>query len=307
MHAPSDDLRRHPMVHDLLAKCRFPATPVLRCAVSGGPDSMALLALAVASGARVEAHHVHHHLRVEADKDVIVIRRFADEHGVPVIEHHVTVAPGANLEARAREARYGALPDVALTGHTADDRAETMLINLMRGAAASGLSSMQHERRPLIALRRRDTHDLCAALGIAVVSDTMNDDPRFQRTRVRGELVPLLNDISGRDVVPILVRQSDIMADDERLLDELAATIDPTDARSVRDAPLPLARRALRKWLANPYPPDVATIERVLSVARGQATACDIGSGRSVRRSQQRLSIITAREDDPESRRDNVV
>lgn len=307
MHAPSDDLLRHPMVHDLLAKCRFPSTSVLRCAVSGGPDSMALLALAVASGARVEAHHVHHHLRVDADDDIVIIRHFADKYGVPVIEHHVTVAPGANLEARAREARYGALPGDALTGHTADDRAETMLINLMRGAAASGLSSMQSERRPLLALRRRDTHDLCAALGITVVNDTMNDDPRFQRTRVRGELVPLLNDISGRDVVPILLRQSDVMADDERLLEELAASIDPTDARSVRDAPLPLARRALRKWLANPYPPDVATIDRVLGVARGDATACDVGAGRSVRRSQQRLSIVTAHRDDPGSRQENVV
>ena len=268
---------------------------------------MALLALAVASGARVEAHHVNHHLRTDADDDVNIIRRFADEYAVDVVEHHVTVAPGANLEARAREARYGVLPDDALTGHTADDRAETMLINLMRGAAAAGMSSMQRTRRPLLALRRRDTHDLCAVLGIAVVSDTMNDDPRFQRTRVRSELVPLLNDIAGRDVVPILVRQSDIMADDERLLDELAATIDPTDARSVRDAPLPLARRALRKWLANPYPPDVATIERVLTVARGEVTACDIGAGRSVRRSQQRLSIVTAHVHDPGSRRDDVV
>jgi tRNA(Ile)-lysidine synthase len=307
MRAPDDVLVRHPMVRELLTKCRFPAAPVLRCAVSGGPDSMALLALAVASGARVEAHHVHHHLRADADDDVVIIRRFADAHAVSVIEHHVAVAPGPNLEARARDARYGALPGDALTGHTADDRAETMLINLMRGAAASGLSSMQHERRPLLALRRRDTHDLCAALGIAVVSDTMNDDPRFQRTRVRGELVPLLNDIAGRDVVPILVRQSEIMKDDERLLDELAATLDPTDARSVRDAPLPLARRALRRWLASPYPPDVATIERVLAVARGEAKACDIGAGRSVRRSQQRLTIVTSHGDDPGSGDENVV
>lgn len=307
MNAPSFELRRHPDTVALLARCRFPEASTLRCAVSGGPDSMALLALAVATGARVEAHHVNHHLRTDADADIGVIRRFADSHGVVVVEHHVSVSTGPNLEARARAARYGALPDDALTGHTADDQAETMLINLMRGAGASGLSSMQHARRPLIGLRRSDTHALCRTLAIDVVSDSMNDDPRFQRTRVRSELVPLLNDIAKRDVVPILVRQSDILADDERLLDDLASTIDPTDARSLRDAPLPLARRALRAWLADPYPPDVATIERVLSVARGDATACDIGGGRSIRRSQQRLRLIIGSDADPGSDTKTVV
>ena len=307
MSAPHLQLAAHPAVAALAQRCRFPTAESLRCAVSGGADSMALLALAIATGMRIEAHHVNHHLRPDADEDVAIIRRFADMHNAKVVEHHVEVAPGANLEARARAARYEVLPPDALTGHTADDMAETMLINLMRGAGTAGLSSMQPERRPLLALRRSDTQSLCIALGISVVFDEMNDDPRFQRTRVRHELVPLLNDIAKRDVVPILVRQSEVMGDDDRLLDELASTIDPTDARIVRDAPLPLARRALRRWLANPYPPDVATIERVLGVARGDATACDIGAGRSVRRSQQRLSIVTTQGATPGSGAENVV
>jgi tRNA(Ile)-lysidine synthase len=307
MSAPHHEFSAHPAVAPLARLCRFPDVDVVRCAVSGGADSMALLVLALARGVPVEAHHVNHHLRPDADGDVAIIRRFADAHGVTVVEHHVNVPAGANLEARARTARYEVLPPDALTGHTADDMAETMLINLMRGAGTAGLSSMQPERRPLLALRRSDTRSLCSVLGIDVVTDAMNEDPRFQRTRVRHELVPLLNDIAKRDVVPILVRQSDVMGDDDRLLDELASTIDPTDARSVRDAPLPLARRALRSWLANPYPPDVATIERVLAVARGEATACDVGSGRSVRRSQQRLTIVASQGLNPGSDAKNVV
>ena len=68
------------------------------------------------------------------------------------------------------------------------------------------------------------------------------------------------------------------MADDADLLDELAAGLDPTDATLVAEAPLPLARRALREWLRGDHPPDSATVERVLSVAAGEARATDIGS-----------------------------
>jgi tRNA(Ile)-lysidine synthase len=119
----------------------------------------------------------------------------------------------------------------------------------------------------------------------------MNDDPRFQRTRIRHELLPLLNHIAERDVALVLARQADVIRDDDTYLEELAAGLDPTDARALIAAPAPLARRALRQWLADPYPPDVATIERVLDVARGATRACDIGANRRVRRSLQRLHI----------------
>jgi hypothetical protein len=81
------------------------------------------------------------------------------------------------------------------------------------------------------------------------------------------------------------------MRDDDDLLEELAAMIDVEDAKALTTAPVALARRAVRQWLANPLPPDAATVERVLAVARGDATACEIGNGREVRRSHQRLGI----------------
>ena len=93
------------------------------------------------------------------------------------------------------------------------------------------------------------------------------------------------------DPTPLLARTADVLRADNDLLDELARDIDPTDALALASAPAPLARRAIRQWLANPYPPDLATIERVLSVARGDTLACDIGENREIRRSKQRLSL----------------
>jgi tRNA(Ile)-lysidine synthase len=101
-----------------------------------------------------------------------------------------------------------------------------------------------------------------------------------------------MNQLACRDLVPVLVRQATLFRDDADLLDELAASIDPTDAKALAAAPLPLARRALRRWLTTDHPPDAATVERVLRVANGQASGCDLGGGRRVERSRQRLHLL---------------
>lgn len=248
------------------------------------------------------AHHVHHGLRPEADRDAAAAERLARHLGAAFVLHPVVVGPGPNLEARARDARRAALPPGTLTGHTADDQAETVLIRLLRGAGADGLAAMRRgPTKPLLGLRRRETRALCDALGLETVADRMNDDPRFVRTRIRHEVLPLLHEVSGRDIVPVLVRSADLLRDDTELVDELSATIDPTDARSLTAAPVPLARRAVRRWLAVAgYPPDAATVERVLAVARGDARACEIGGGRRVHRSAQRLHLGTPG-DDPDN------
>ena len=210
----------------------------------------------------------------------------------------VHVTDGPNLEARARAARYAALPPDVMTGHTADDQAETVLINLLRGAAAGGLAGMRPSpRRPLLALRRSETEGLCAAAGLPTVTDPSNTDPRHLRNRVRHELLPQLAALAGRDLVPVLARQADVLRADDDLLDDLATALDPTDAKALAAAPLPLARRAVRRWLTTTHPPDLATVERVLAVARGEALAADVGAGRQVRRSRQRLALFGPAED----------
>jgi tRNA(Ile)-lysidine synthase len=203
----------------------------------------------------------------------------------------VDVPPGPNLEARLRTARYAALPDDVLTGHTADDQAETVLLNLLRGAGLDGLAGMRPERHPLLGLRRHETHALCAELGLQPVADPTNDSPAFRRNRVRHELLPLLDAIAERDVTPVLARQAAILREEADLADELAAGLDPTDARSLTAAPAALARRAVRRWLTTEHPPDAGTVERVLAVARGDHRACEVAPGVRVERHQQRLRL----------------
>jgi len=276
-----------------LGACTFPLPgTAVHCAVSGGADSLALLLLAHAHGLNVTAHHVDHGLRATSSSDIDVVRGVAEPLGIPVVLHKVSVPQGSNVEARAREARYGVMPAGVMTGHTADDQAETVLINVLRGAAASGLSAMRPgTTRPLLALRRADTEAICRECGIQPVTDETNTDPRYVRNRIRHELLPLMADISQRDPAVLLARTADLLRADNDFLDELASHLDPTDALALAAAPAPLAYRALRQWLSQPYPPDLATLERILTVARGEAVACDIGENRQIRRSKQRLTL----------------
>jgi tRNA(Ile)-lysidine synthase len=279
---------------ELLANCTFPPPGTeVTCAVSGGADSMALMILAVAAGCNVTAIHVDHRLRSGSDREGDVVAGAARRFGAAFRSETIDVGGGPNLEARARDARYGVLPADVMTGHTADDQAETMLLNLMRGAASSGLAAMRPGfRRPLLGLRRASTDDLCRTLELTVVDDPSNRDPAYLRNRVRHELLPAMNALAQRDLVPVLTRQSRLLRDDADLLDELAAALDPTDAKHLAAAPLPLARRAVRRWLATDHPPDAATVDRVLRVAGGLASGCDIGAGRRVERSRQRLRLL---------------
>lgn len=283
------------MLEQLVARCSFPptGTPVT-CAVSGGADSLALLALAVSAGCAVTAVHVDHGLRAGSSRDAEVVAAAATRFGAAFRSERVCVDTGADLEARARAARFAVLPDDVLTGHTADDQAETMLLNLMRGSALDGLAAMRSGRHPLRCLRRRETQALCAELSLAPVVDAMNLDVAFRRNRVRLELMPLLDDIAERDVTAVLARQADLWRDEVDLLDALASEIDATDAPALAAAKPALARRAVRRWLrertdAETHPPDSAAVERVLAVARGEALACEISPHLRISRTKQRL------------------
>ena len=293
MPSLADTARGLPLVSDLLSRCTFPPQHShVDCAVSGGADSVALFVLACAANLNVTAWHVDHGLRENSHTEAALVAQLAAQLGAQFETRTVSVEQGANTEARAREARFAALPSGVMTGHTADDQAETILINLLRGSGTRGLAGMQPtSQRPLLQLRRNETVALCNALGISVFNDPSNDDERFQRNRIRHEVLPLLESLAKRDLVPVLTRQADLLRDDDDLLNELASALDPTDALALANAPVALSRRAIRSWLTNPLVPDSATVERVLDVARGNTLACDIGLGRQVRRSQQRLRI----------------
>ena len=182
-------------------------------AVSGGPDSTALLhTLHRASkelGLTVQAHGVDHGLRAAAAAELGKARRLAEELGVPYTESRVAVAPGGNLQERARLARLEALEAAArqggcdriATGHHADDRAETVLIRLLGGGTHRGLAVLPPRDgvrvRPLVRARRWDVLQHLARHRLEFAEDPSNDDPRFLRSRVRHELLPLLENLSS--------------------------------------------------------------------------------------------------------------
>jgi tRNA(Ile)-lysidine synthase len=181
-------------------------------AVSGGPDSLALLLLATATRpGRIEAATVDHALRPEAQAEAAMVAGVCERLGVP----HVTLTarwgeiPRTAIQERARGQRYrllgywaeeGGLGALA-TAHHADDQAETLLMRLARGSGVRGLAGMRarsvapgsHVRliRPLLGWRRSELEEICAAAGIMPVADPSNDDDRFERIRVRHGLASL--------------------------------------------------------------------------------------------------------------------
>ena len=279
---------------DLLARCAFPSPgATVDCAVSGGPDSLALLVLAVEAGLMVTAWHVDHGLRPGSDAEGERVAVVADSLGAAAVSVTAMVGDGPNLEARAREARLDALPDGVLTGHTADDQAETVLLNLLRGSGVHGSAGIGDPgRRPLLGLRRSETRALCVACGLEPLDDPMNVDPRFVRNRIRNEVLPLLAEVSDRDPVPLLARHAGLAGEAVVLLDALIADIDPTDARTLAMLSPELARLALRGWLTGLLggrPPDAAAIDRVFDVAGGLVRATEVAGGLRIERSRGRL------------------
>jgi len=203
-------------------------------ACSGGPDSVALLALAAQVGLRPVAVHVDHGARPGSAAEADVVAAFAERLGTGFAAETVAVAPGPNFEARAREARYEALErararlgaTAVLVGHSRDDQAETVLLNMLRGAGVSGLAGMPARRgsivRPLLGVPRADLAAVCAQLGLAPVQDPMNADPTHRRVWLRREVIPALETGAGRDLREVLARQAAVARADSDLLDSLA-------------------------------------------------------------------------------------
>lgn len=185
-------------------------------AVSGGPDSMALLHVMARLRAKLAfglfAHGVDHGLRAEAPDELELAAALADRVEVPFTRTKVSVRAGSNLQARARDARWEALRraaasarcDRVATAHHADDRAETVLLRLLRGAGPAELAVLapreQERVRPLVRARRSDVEQHVARHGLDVARDPSNDDARYLRARLRHEVLPLLERLSPRIV-----------------------------------------------------------------------------------------------------------
>jgi tRNA(Ile)-lysidine synthase len=289
---------------ELLDACAFPpAETHVDLAVSGGPDSLGLLLLALAVGLRVAVHHVDHRARATSGDDARFVEELCQTLGVPCIVHDVEVPSGANFEARARAERRRVLPDGALTGHTMDDLVETVLLNMMRGAGLDGLSPMVNDpTKPLRDLRRSDVHDFVEASGHVARHDESNDNMAYRRNRVRHQLLPLMCEVAERDVVPVIARQAAVLYEERSWLetlsvDDVALELSDADCRQLREWP----RARLRRWLRlqlfaiddvnERHPPSAAEVDRAVAVVVGEAVATELSGGRRLARRDQRLTL----------------
>ena len=234
-------------------------------ALSGGPDSLALTAVAAAV-LPTTALIVDHGLQPASAEVAATAREQAIALGcVDAQVLSVTIGSAGGPEAAARSARYAALDaarrDAAvLLGHTLDDQAETVLLGLGRGSGPRSIAGMRpHDPpwcRPLLEVRRSVTHAACAQLGLTPWQDPHNADGRFTRTRLRNEVLPLLEDVLGGGVAQALARTATALREDGALIDgladrALAAASSGAGLDTGRLVLLPQAvrRRVIRRWL----------------------------------------------------------
>ncbi len=276
---------------------RLPAesTPVI-VAVSGGADSTSLLLgldeLIKAGKLPVDltVAHLDHGLRKASRADAIWVKQLALGLGYECATRRIDTGKraartGDNLEQAARRARYEFLERTArekvsnliVTAHTLDDQAETVLLRLLRGSAAEGLSGIEPVRplahgsriqlaRPLLSWARRvDCEAYCRKRNVDFRVDEMNQDEKFARVRVRKQLLPLMASFNNR-IVEALSRTATLLGEDAQLLtakaeDLLKAAsgnsddfkgrtkVPPLSVNTLAAAPAAVRRRALRQWI----------------------------------------------------------
>mgnify|MGYP001180490026 CR=1 FL=1 len=214
-------------------------------AVSGGPDSVALLSilhqLAPAWNLSLAVVHCNYGLRgAESDGDASFVAALCRRLALPCHIRRLTVERGrtgesSSLQASARKSRYRLFremvdelgADRVALGHTVDDQAETVLLRMLRGAGLRGLAGMPHIRehlfiRPLLSCSRQEILNYLRAVGLSYRTDSSNAKLIYLRNRVRHELLPVMQSLAPA-AARILARQADLVRDDDRLLDALAA------------------------------------------------------------------------------------
>ena len=272
--------------------CRRAVRPFTGPAViglSGGADSLALVAAAAAEGKDVTAVVVDHGLQTGSADVAENAVGTARAWGIPAEVVRVRVGVG-NVEAEARRARYAALrargADVWVA-HTADDQAETLILGALRGNPSGMAPRGGGVTRPFLGIRRADTEGACRELGVEPWEDPMNADPAFRRVRVRAEVVPSLSELIGGDAVPALARTADRIAADRELLETLVDLGPTGECAELAGDPGPVRRHRLAAWLVDNgvavQGAQLAAVEALVTDWHGQGPV-SVGAGREVRR-----------------------
>lgn len=240
-------------------------------AVSGGPDSLCLLDVLARLKARpLLVAHVDHGLSDASEEIAANIAKIASEAGIDAHVARARDLAGPNLQARARAFRYSFFETIArdngadriATGHTLDDRVETTIARLIHGGGPpvlAGLRAVDGMRvRPLILLRRSETRRYCDERGFSYVDDPANEDLRFERARVRREVIPAIEKNWGAGAIPAIATSIDRVTEDVEAIEGIIDTLYPTlasaspggtrfDLEDVRRLPRALRRRLLER------------------------------------------------------------
>ena len=259
--------------------------------VSGGPDSVALLRVVLDLGGEPAALHVDHGLREESAEDAEFVRGLCDRLGVRCVVKRLGLEEGANVQERARRERYRLAEEVAgglglrtvATGHTTDDVAETVLMNLARGTGLRGLAGIPPVRgrieRPLIERTRHEVLEYLAGLGQPYLTDPTNLTGKYSRNRIRLEILPVLEELypgAARN----LARAASLVREDLEALEGLVAGIvEPRGGEvavplgALLEWPPALRRHAVRRAYSAVVPdaPPLgsALVEAVLGLVEG--------------------------------------
>ena len=317
---------RHPLAAEVargLRRARVGQGTRVLVAASGGADSTALLALCAGLAERgaVQAAvgHVDHGLRPESALDAECVQSTAHRVGLPFLKRCPAIAPGAGVAARAREARYAALADMAreagaavvLAAHHADDQAETVLLAMARGAGLDGMGGMPTRRplpsaagagidlvRPCLRIGRHSLRDACVELGLAWREDPGNERADTPRGAARGTVLPAL-ERAWPGAARRMARGAELARLGAALLDSHASAMRRADGsfprESLRGAPEALAATAVRMlagegvddaaaWQAAEAAVDESTEPRRFPLSDGSDLVVDAHSLRRDRR-----------------------
>jgi len=240
---------RIPLLNHMVRTVRehrlFESGDHLLVAVSGGPDSMALLSLLVKLAPvwslRLTAIHFNYRLRgSESDGDEGFVEAYCRDRDIPLITRRPTLTKRrrvSSLQALAREARYEAMKSVALEigadriaiGHTANDQAETIVMWMLRGAGLTGLAGMPFVReslfvRPLLRATRDEIGAYLKHEGVPYRQDSSNDTGSYRRNRIRRELIPVMTQIAPA-AIRVLQRQAELLRDDECYFEQVTGEL----------------------------------------------------------------------------------
>ncbi len=287
-------------------------------ALSGGADSVALLyslyMLKNELKFSLSACHVNHNLRgEESDRDEMFVRRLCRMLDIPIYVKNIRVTDYVtkhkSVELCAREIRYGFFSSLygkryIATAHTASDNTETVLINMTRGTALSGVSGIPHRRgniiRPIIECTREEIENFCTSNSLAYVTDSTNLSDDYTRNKLRHSVIPVLKQINP-SVENAFTRLSELCSEDDSYLDSVAAAEKKRsendgkyDVKSLsRLAPCILRRIVTMIFTENEIPVNLFAVESCMQIicnGQGKINPCQF---KFVRIRKRKLEVIT--------------